>query len=589
MFIDAKNIPAQHVVKTNICIIGGGPVGIAIAKELMGQPFDVLLVESGSSQYEMDTQSLADGETEGDPYASPLYTRVRMIGGTANSWHIDMDGRYGVRYVPLDPIDFEKRSWVPHSGWPINRTTLDPYYVRAQALAQSGPFDYNPESWEDETAKALPFTGNRLTSQVFQFGPSDVFLETLRKEIEDSKNVTLMIYANALELETNESAQTVTGVKIGVLGGKTFRIEADQVILANGGMETARLLLLSNARQKAGLGNQNDVVGRYFMDHPIVMPGLVIPKDRSIMNKVSFYDTRWVNGARVVAKPVLTEDVMEKERLLNMNAALFPRPGWLRHNLIRKLYPKGLRRDSPSVQSMEALRALLRPGKKDADFANISHQNSQSTAGASSGSVPQHLWNVATGTGDLAYLLWRRMIRKRYYGLPLCGYNLDHGGWSKLDNKPGKFGMFDVLHITEQAPDPENRILLSNDCDVFGYRKMRVCWKYNELDRHSIRRGMEIFGEEFEKVGLGHLKLDLDYGSPQILFASIHHPMGATRMHEDPKRGVVNANCQVHGVSNLYIASSSVFPTGGYANPTLTILALAIRIADRVKGVMKPA
>jgi choline dehydrogenase-like flavoprotein len=108
-----------------------------------------------------------------------------------------------------------------------------------------------------------------------------------------------------------------------------------------------------------------------------------------------------------------------------------------------------------------------------------------------------------------------------------------------------------------------------------------------DFDRRSVKRAMEIFSEEFEQAGIGKVRLELDHGSPAIWTPSIHHPMGTTRMHENPKHGVVDANCRVHGVSNLFIASSSVFPTGGYANPTLTLLALAIRVADQVKTVMQ--
>jgi choline dehydrogenase-like flavoprotein len=178
---------------------------------------------------------------------------------------------------------------------------------------------------------------------------------------------------------------------------------------------------------------------------------------------------------------------------------------------------------------------------------------------------------------DLIYLQWRR---KQRIGFP---YGLDTGGWSELPNKAQKFGCYEVFHITEQAPDPANRIMLSDDRDRLGCRKVKIQWRWNDIDIHSTRRAQDIFAEEFARIGLGKLNLELDRGVPQVFLPSTHHNIGSTRMHDNPKQGVVDANCKVHGVSNLFIASSSVFPAGGYANPTLTIIAIAIRVADEVK------
>jgi choline dehydrogenase-like flavoprotein len=350
------------------------------------------------------------------------------------------------------------------------------------------------------------------------------------------------------------------------LGGGTFSIATRIVILAQGGLEAARLLLLSNSVQTCGLGNGNDLVGRFLMDHPVIRPGVLIPKDRSIMNRMALYDARWVNGARVIAKPILTEDTQRKEQLLNINTAIFPRPDWAKYSPLRMVFPKGQHPDSKAVASARILGKAL---KKRTLPAQGLH----------------HVGNLLTGVDDLAYFVWRRLhgqgtsLRK----MPNSIYDFDHGGWSYLADKPKKFGCFDLLHVTEQAPDPDNRVTLSDDLDPFGYRRMVIQWRYNDIDRRSVRRAMDIFAEEFHQAGLGTMRFDLDHGTPVLWTPSIHHPMGTTRMHDDPRQGVVDADCRVHGVSNLFIASGSVFPTGGYANPTLTVLALALRVADRVK------
>ncbi|MFM7425991.1 MAG: GMC family oxidoreductase, partial [Elainella sp.] len=149
-----------------------------------------------------------------------------------------------------------------------------------------------------------------------------------------------------------------------------------------------------------------------------------------------------------------------------------------------------------------------------------------------------------------------------------------------------QFGLFEVVHLAEQAPDPNNRITLGTERDALGCPKVKLYWRWNDIDIQSLIKVQDILVEEFARAGLGHLKLERDQGVPQLILPSIHHHMGTTRMSLDSKQGVVDADCKVHGVSNLFIASSSVFPTGSYANPTLTIIAMAIRVADQVKACM---
>ncbi|NJL48225.1 MAG: hypothetical protein HC929_13015 [Leptolyngbyaceae cyanobacterium SM2_5_2] len=303
------------------------------------------------------------------------------------------------------------------------------------------------------------------------------------------------------------------------------------------------------------------------MDHPVIRPGVLTPKDRRIMNHLALYDARWVNGARVIAKPVLTEAVQRQEQLLNMNTAIFPRPAWARYNLLRMVLPKGQRPSSPALRSARTVSRALKQRQFPADGL-------------------KHAKNILLGMDDLIYAAWRTPGRSRFTHRPLFSYTFDRGGWSQLDDKPQKFGCFDLQHVTEQAPDPNNRLVLSDDRDAFGYRRLAIHWRYNDIDRRSAKRAMTIFAEEFAQAGLGSMRFELDHGTPMIWNPSLHHMMGTTRMHESPTQGVVDANCRVHGVANLFIASSSVFPTGGYANTTLTILALALRVADQVEDML---
>lgn len=549
MIIDACKLPTEHIVETAVCIIGAGPAGITLAREFAGQDVQVCLLESGGLEFNQETQSLCEGETIGDPF-QPLHdTRHRQFGGNANRWLIKIgNNQMGVRYVPLDEVDFEKREWLPYSGWPFSKSHLNPFYERAQSVCKIGPFAYDAEAWEDTQTSRLPLIGNRVTTTMFQFGPRDVFTHEYRNEINQAANITTYINANVVEIETDEVARTVTRVRVACKQGKKFWVAAKNFILATGGIEGARLLLLSNEVHKAGLGNQNDLVGRFFMDHPLCYCGTLVPFKPEIFNTTALYDMRRVNNVPVMGKLSLTQELMRHEQLLNISAVLFPRP------------------KSYQLKAVNSLKTLVE---------DIRH------AGMPKDTL-KHLSNIMFGIDYIIGAAYLAATKQQSF---IHGFG--RGGWSEVRNNQRRFKVFEVFHQIEQAPDPANRVMLSAERDRFGSQKVQVHWRLSDTDIRSIKRAQEIFAEEIARAGLGQLQIERDGELPQIIspVGTAHH-IGATRMHIDPTQGVVDENCRVHGVSNLFIASSSVFPTGGCANPTLTIVALAIRLADHLKKVM---
>jgi hypothetical protein len=142
------------------------------------------------------------------------------------------------------------------------------------------------------------------------------------------------------------------------------------------------------------------------------------------------------------------------------------------------------------------------------------------------------------------------------------------------------------LHFdAEQRPNRNSRITLIQEVDRFGVPRLRVDWRYSQEDLASPVQSLQLLGDELSRSGVGELRIDSQLLSDAIereLGVGSHH-IGTTRMAASPRMGVVDPTCRVHGVDNLFVASSSVFPTTGAANPTLTITALAIRIADNVR------
>jgi choline dehydrogenase-like flavoprotein len=485
----------------------------------------------------------------------------------------------GVRYVPLDPIDFEKRDWLPHSGWPITKADLDPYYERAHAVGQSGRYDYEPSHWADAHAKPWDFAGGRLGSHMFHFGLRDVFVHEYRQQIIEAQHLTLYLNAAVVELETDETGQQVTHARVKQFDGREQRFRARRFILAVGGLETPRLLLLSNRVHKRGLGNQHDLVGRFLMDHPLVRSGYFVPPDRGVLRKLGFYDTRWVDGKMVIAKPVIREEVMRREQLMNTTAVLFPRVGDKGSDPLRWVFRRGPRFRSPAVASAREL--------------SMSLKRRQLPPG-----LFRHLLNLAGGIDDMLFYWWRKNQAIVHHHCPcahwknrgvLHKYGLDHGGWSHLPDIEQQFGCIEMLHMTEQAPDPDNRVVLGDQLDGLGCRRIQLHWRWTDLDIRSARRAQEIYAEDLGRSGLGRFVMQRDRDVPTILLPSVHHHMGTARMHSDPKQGVVDADNRIHGVSNTFIASSATFTTGGFANSTLTIMAFAIRVADQVKAELAAA
>jgi len=519
LLIDARTVPKNQVIDTEVCMVGAGAAGITMAREFVGQEFRVCLLESGSLEFDEGTQSLYKGKNIGHSYPLIDLARLRYFGGTTNHW--------GGMCRPLDEIDFEKRDWVAHSGWPFRKSDLTPFYERAQAICQLGPFAYDAEFWEDtQNSPSLPFTGNRVLTKVYQLSPPTRFGKVYRDEIMHADNFSTYLHANVVDIETTETAKTVNRLRVATLHGNKFWVSAKIFILAMGGLENARVLLLSNKIQKAGLGNQNDSVGRFFMDHPHVVSGVFLPSTPNL--PFALYSPHKVNKTQVWGTLTLAEEVLRDEKLLNFTTFLQP--------LDKEAVKKG-------VASLKFLYRRIRDGEIPDDFW-------------------KHLGNVISDIDDVAITVYGKMFNR---------------------NRP-----FILYNRVEQAPNPDSRVTLVAERDSLGQNRIQLDWRLSAIEKQTIRRAQEVIGQELGRAGLGRLRVTLDNDDPSrppLLEGGWHH-MGTTRMHIDPKKGVVNENCRVHGISNLFIAGSSVFPTGGSANPTLTIVALAVRLADHVKKLM---
>jgi choline dehydrogenase-like flavoprotein len=542
LFIDGRSVPDRKVIHTDICIVGAGPAGITLSREFAGQPFRVCLLESGNLEFDAGAAALADGENVGLPYWPLRFARLRYFGGTSNHW--------GGWSTTLDEIDFETRDWVPNSGWPFGKAHLDPYYERAQSICRLGPARYDAEFWRDPAfwpdgrdRPALPLRADRVVTRIFQIRALR-FGEAYRDALAQASNIDVYLNANVVEIQTTKDARTVIRVAVVCLQGPRFFVAARMFILAVGGIETARLLLLSNGVQPAGLGNQHDLVGRFFMEHPYLESGFFLPSQLAGVGDLYKRGATVNGGPYIVGVLKVSPELQRREKLLN-HCFVF----------MRKVDDELERNEG--VESLRHLGRALRRGQQPTEFW-------------------KHLGNVLADIDDAARAVYRTVIER----------------------KPLAQTVFTFLAQFEQVPNPDSRVTLSAERDALGAPRVRLDWRLTPADKRSVRRAQEILGEEMGRMGLARVRVALDdddtsWSTPPKDSApwtgprgGFHH-MGTTRMHADPRKGVVDRDCRVHGMSNLFIASSSVFPTGGFSNPTLTIIALALRLADHLKRVLK--
>ncbi|MDO8299450.1 FAD-dependent oxidoreductase [Lacisediminimonas sp.] len=533
MFIDTRRLENGTHVTAAVCIVGGGVAGITLARELNREGIDTVLLESGGFEPDAATRDLYRGEAVGIPYTFADGCRGRFFGGSSNCW--------GGWCRPLDPWDFEKREWIPNSGWPFGLDLLRPYYERTHALLKLGPPNFEPAWWEGainrSDVRRFPLVTGMVRDTISQFSPPARFGKLYRDELRRSRHVRVYLHANALNIATESSARHVTHIDVATLAGPRLTVSAKLYVLATGGIENARLLLASNRVQKDGLGNDNDLVGRYFMDHPRLQSGSVHFSRNWSRNKLYDIKYHYMNsavasgGTHIASQLALCADVLQRERLLNARvwfSSIFPGEG------------------SAGAQALfRCKQALL--AKEQAGWR-----------------LRDDLMTMAAHPIDTVGYGFTRLFQPR---------SLIRGVRFQI--------------IVEPLPDRDSRITLSpTQTDSLGMRRVCVDWRLGQQVRHTFDRTLAIVADELRRSGVAAVELDepIEGGAWPSSFEKegTWHHMGTTRMHESPLQGVVDADCKVHGVENLYIAGSSVFPTAGANFPTITIAALALRLSEHM-------
>jgi choline dehydrogenase-like flavoprotein len=505
-----------------------------VCAELMESGYRLCVLESGTETKTEFADSLRKVESHG--IQVPPESRERILGGSTHTW----DGLC----VPLDPVDFAARGWPYHWGWPITREELVPYYKRSaerygfphlDAFEGGGPFVDNapaePE-WRNCEEKFFLRPAN-----VLRFGPKF-------KHLFLTQDVDLILGATVVDLpaEGSRGKTRVTAAVCRNETGRTILITADRFVLAAGAIDNSRLLLNSKSTVREGLGNERDQVGRYLMNHPTARVRVVI-RLRKPVHWLGRYAWRPYYSGDGFIGIRLREPQQLKEGVLNSYTRLLPHYPWT---------------GRPEIRAWWEFARLAR-----AWFGDEQSLGDRSRL-ATGGDLAHAAWEAFVSMPGLLCLIVLRLIIKSH--------------------RNPRVTMIDLGNFVEMEPRPENRITLTDERDALDMPIPRLIHELSRRDLESLRRLHEQIAMDLEAMGCGGELV----GPPEELakaeWLDYAHYLGTTRMGTDPEHSVVNPDLRVHTVDNLYVAGGSVFPTSGCANPTMTIVALSIRLAEHLRA-----
>lgn len=535
-------------LQADVCIVGAGAAGIALARRLAAQRISVLLMESGVERHDAQVQALYAGEIAKPAVHTPAERyRERRLGGSTTIW--------GGRCVPFDPIDFESRPWMPGTDWPIDYSELARWYEDANELCEAGEFAYDIRSanLRDSAQPIAGFASASISDDTLErASPPTDFWARYGAGLAASASVTVCDRANCVAFELDADGEQIESARFLTLAGTAFRVQARRFVLCAGGLETARLLLASRGRTPAGLGNVHDHVGRHYMCHIAGTIGEVVVATRAYTGYVTSAD-----GVYCRRRFAIRPEVQRAQGLCNLIARLhFPEPSDPAHRT-------GFLSAAFLVRNLLSFeyRIRLRPPRSLGVADHFAHLRNLVMDGP------------RTAVQGLQWIAARRFAHRRLPSVVV---------------EP-RVARYRIDFHAEQRPLAASRVTLADGVDPLGLRRLYIDWRYASEDIDDVRRGLLLLQAEFARSGTARFDFDPegvgDAGLREGAYGG--HHLGTARMSARPERGVVDPNGRVHECANLYIAGSAVFPSSSQANPTLTIVALALRLGDHLAHLAK--
>jgi len=557
MIRDLSEATPAAPLTCDLCIIGTGPAGMTLARELADSGLRIVVLESGKLQVTRHADALRAVRSEGIRIKD--YSRERVLGGASTAWA-------GLS-APLDPIDFSERPWLALPGWPIARDELLPYWAAAaERFRFAAPSAYGPDGFGALKRRGdAQLAWHDVEEKIFLAASEPQDFGREHKRAFDVPNVDLWLDATVLRLEGaapgTDSVPRIARAVVRTSTGRELSVEAKAFVLAGGGIENARLLLASRDVCAAGLGNERDMVGRGFMNHPKNYHGLI--RLAKPVRELPYHFGCLHRGFAGYAGLRLTEPRQRERGLMNSYVRFEPVFPWT---------------DSRGVEAFVFLvkrsRGLFRGWKERRREQLVTLRDYSETGD-----------DTDLQNERKSFLGWLGLVGLVVVQLPTVLRYVA----ARLRRSAPLVRTVRLRNFMEMEPHPENRILLGDARDGNGQPLPVVRHAPTELDRRSLIVLHDTLAAELRASGFGELETSLALANPWPIDQDASHHMGATRMGHDPATSVVNRDLRLHGAANVYAAGASVFPTSGCANPTLTIVALSIRLAEHLRDVLGAA
>lgn len=512
----------------DICIVGSGPVGLALAFRCARRGLSVVVLEAGypvSSGHRAEVPAV---ELLNDHHVGADTAVMRALGGTANLW--------GGRCVCFDDIDFPARGHVAHSGWPIAHAELAPYYAEALRFLGCEPTEPSAEAPGDRAVDA----GNTEW-----WSRSSDIAALHAGAIRNLPNLRIYTGCVARRLTVDPVSGRVSAIEV-ERAGRIVQVAARDFALAAGGLENTRLLLQTRRDRPALFGGDEGPLGRFYCGHLTGYLAEIRFNDPRYARNLWFQRQRAGGVSR--KRLTLSPELQTRKQLLN---AAF----WLESYSI-----------SDAAHGSGLLSALYMAMKGLSVLPKV--QSGLAPVGPGQSGLPGHFANLRRSRIDFyaCQAIVRQLLQRGIKGKTFALFNPE--------------GRYLLRYHAEHAPNPDSRAVLSAD------GRLAVDLRFSDMDLNSVVRSHAILDRWLQTERIGTLRYLappdalVEHARAQALDG--YHQIGLTRMAQDRSAGVVDGNCRSFDLGNLYLAGSSVFPTAGQANPTLPAVALALRMGDHV-------
>lgn len=533
----------EFAERADVCVVGAGPVGIALALECERLGLRVTVLESGSDGFDAEAQALSTAEIVDPGRHAPSALAVRRgLGGTSALW--------SGRCVPYDGIDFDQRGHVAESGWPLGPQDVEPYYAEAAAYLDCGAPTFRAPA---ATVTAEPSEEVRLDSLERWSRKANMGVFHAER-LARSTAVRLYLKCTVVDLKFAADGQRLEGLVV-ACGGQRRLVAAHHYVLACGGIECARLLLHAQTAWPRKFGGVDGPLGRYYQGHLTGWMADIVFRDQAIITDFDYFQGD--NGYYSRRRLTLGAEAQCRHRLLNSyfvpdNPALHDHRH--RSGILSLLYLLLTCKPIGRKLLSEALRLKL--------------------IGCGPRHYGAHLGNILADLPGTA-LAAASIVRRRFLQPARKPGFIDHRG-----------RRYRLYYHGEHAPNADSRVRLSGQRDALGLPRLSVDLRFAAMDAESIIRSHAVVDAWLRRREIG----GLDYFDPPEqrmarVMGQAHdgfHQIGLTRMSRSPGRGVVDVDCKVHDADNLFVAGSAVFPTSGSANPTFLAVALAVRLAHHL-------